>query len=167
MILFRLFKWRVFGLVLLLIASSIIYGGFSWWRSCSANQFTVAIERHDFGRAEQLWKRGIRTPASNPYGQFMRVKDRLRAVSGIQVTEWSVGKLQTINGCNRYFALLDVQDSAKGSHFGIGLEWQREKWVLKTDNPDVPPYLRNILAGDALLRTAAEKTNSDIRGFSR
>jgi hypothetical protein len=105
------------------------------------------MELRDFGRADKLWNRGIRLPATDPYAQFMRIKDRIQAVRGVQVTGWTVGKLQTINQTNRCYALLDVQDSGgEFSSFGMGLEWQAENWMLKT-NPFLPSYVMQCVDG--------------------
>lgn len=104
------------------------------------------MERHDFEQAEKLWNKGIQVSASDPYAQFMRVKDRLQSVSGLQVTDWKVEKLQVNDKTKRYFGLIDIYDSA-GNQFGIGADWQGEKWLLRTDNPQVPAYVRESLNG--------------------
>jgi hypothetical protein len=139
-------KSKRFGIICLLLACVAMYAGYLWLRPVPAEQFQIAIELHDFDQAEKLWNKGVRVAKTDPYAQFMRVKDRLQAVDGVQVTAWKVGKLQTLNETNRYFGLLDMLDS-DGNQFGIGLEWQGMKWVLKTDNPQVPAYVRQSLNG--------------------
>jgi hypothetical protein len=139
-------KSKRFRIVCLLLGCVAICAGYLWLRPVPAEKFRIAMERHDFDQAEKLWNKGVRVPATDPYAQFMRIKQRLQAVNGVQVTAWKVGRLQTINETNRYFGLLDLQDSG-GDQLGIGLEWQGVKWVLKTDNPQVPPYVRQSLDG--------------------
>ena len=125
-----------------------IYAGYLWLRPFPAEQFRNAMERRDFERAGKLWRNGVGASATDPYAQFMRIKDRFEAVNGVRVTAWKVGKLQTVNETNRCFGLLDIEDSG-GNQFGIGLEWQGARWLLKTDNSPVPDYVRQSLgAGD-------------------
>ncbi len=143
---FRFPQLKRFGIASLLLLFVSICGGYFWMRSLRTEQFRNAVELHDFDQAEKLWKRGVRVTDDDPFSQFMRVRDRLQAFPGVQVTAWKVGKLQTINATNRYFGLLDIQES-NGNQFGIGLEWHGEKWVLKTDNPQVPSYVRQSLDG--------------------
>ena len=133
------------GIFCLLLALASIHFGCSSLRPCRAEQFLYAMEQRDFARAERLWKRGVMLPTSDPYGQFMQIKDRLDRVNGVQVTNWTVGKLQKINETNRYYGLLDIQDSSgEFDRFGVGLEWRDEKWFLK-DNPLLPLYVKECV----------------------
>ena len=76
-------------------------------------------------------------PAGDPYGDFMQILGRLRAVNGVKVTDWKVGKAQILNS---YFALVDIQ--APDAQVGIGLTWEGGRWLLKTDAPSVPSYVK-------------------------
>jgi len=70
----------------------------------------------------------------------MRIRDRLRAVDGLEVTQWKIGKLQILNS---YFALADIK--ALDAQMGIGLTWEGGRWLLKSDSPSIPSCVKESI----------------------
>jgi hypothetical protein len=132
-----------FRIALLLLVCVGIYAAVSRWWLPPANEFRKAMERGDFVQAEKLWKRGVLASTTDPYAQFMRIRDRIQAVSDTKIESWKVLRLQTINETNRYFGEFDIQDPT--ARFGVGLIWEGEKWELKPDYPELPPYVKRCL----------------------
>jgi len=132
--------WK--GIIIAFVALVVlcVVSWYLWFSMFSAQQLRDAVERGDFRRAERIWNRGARALREDPYAQLMRIRDRLQAVDGVRVTEWKIGKLQPINGTNRYFALLDVQ--LPDAQVGIGLAWEGRRWSLKTEMPNLPSYVK-------------------------
>ena len=132
--------WKRISIALTALVVICIGGWYVWYLCFSAEQFRDAIVRGDFRRAEKMWRRGARVAAGDPYGEFMRIRDRLQAVNGVEVTEWKLGKLQILNG---YFALVDIK--APDAQVVIGLTWESGRWLLKTDAPPVPSYVKQSI----------------------
>lgn len=97
------------------------------------------------------------TPRADWATALGRVRELLQAQPGVTIGDWRTGALGSINGTNRYFALLDVHDAERGIAFGLGLEWQGERWVLRTESPLLPEYVRRVVEASGEMRTPTRK----------
>jgi len=114
-------------------------------RMQTSTDFRQAIKEHDFQKAQEAWEAGVWISESDPLWQFMTMKDQLELQPGVRVTSWRLGKLAPLSNENRFFALLDIEDSqGENAKFGCALEWERDKWNLTTKSAPLPRYLTNI-----------------------
>lgn len=135
-------------LTLLLIACAAL--GFIWfvWREFySAEQFSRAIERGNYKKADQLWRFGVRSRGNDPYVGFRQIIDEILATKSVKVSliSYTVRKISSINGIERYFGNVSLRQES-GSNvikFSISAHWSMNKWEL-VDFQAVPNYVNEI-----------------------
>ena len=130
-------RYSVIGI--LVLGAAVIFGHLVHQR-LSLERFRNAMTRHNYGRAQELWKKGVSAPKSDPYAELMRILDRLGAARDIRVKDWIFGTLPPNNGTNRYSTQLDIEST--NARFGVILTWEGNRWVLMRDYPEIPSCVR-------------------------
>jgi hypothetical protein len=128
------------GLIVLL---AVGISGYFTYQRVLLERFRNAMARHDYGRAQELWKKGVIAAKNDPYAELMRILDRLNAVRDIEVKDWNLQSLLPNGDTNCYAAQLDI--ASTNARFGVILSWKGEKWALVHDYPEIPSSVRTCL----------------------
>jgi len=150
MIFFKKRRLRIIAIAFVSLLGVSAISWLVWFRFVSTEQFRTAMERRDFRRAEKLWNWGVYAPANDPYIEFMRVLDRLRSITGVQVLHYTVRRTSPVYGTNRFTGSLDISEKGEGKtkELGVSLRWDGQKWLLIIDHEFLPPYVKKSLHGN-------------------